>query len=133
MSFLEWYRKLSEEPNQEEIPCTYVSDDDYEDSDDDDEWSTLVDYDSELPELNERLIRKIVFRNGKRVIKFVSDKDTYRVQMKNGRPTEVRMKPDEILRRRKSQRLASRKRQSGLRQSITKRNRTLVKRKTSNL
>ena len=103
MKFTEWYKQEKDEELNEEYTISDVDDVD-------DEWSLLVNPDEDGidkdSEINERLIRKIVFRNGKRLIKFVSDKENYRVQKKNGRPIEVRMKPSEVLKRKKSQRIA---------------------------
>lgn len=140
MSFLDWYRNLSENKkcsdemeeknNLEDVDCN----DPIEDDDEyDDEWSAFSDCDIEECNLQERLIRKVVFRNGKRVIKFKTDKENYRVQMVNGIPREVRMSPSEVMKRKRAQKLASRKRKSGQQMSIAKRNRTMTKRKTSNI
>ena len=128
MKFTEWYKQEKDEELNEEYTISDVDDVD-------DEWSLLVNPDEDGidkdSEINERLIRKIVFRNGKRLIKFVSDKENYRVQKKNGRPIEVRMKPSEVLKRKKSQRIASKKRKSGIQRSILKRRKTLRKRTAS--
>jgi hypothetical protein len=132
MGFRQWYNDLLKEDEdiKEEDLCI---DEPEEDDESDDEWAGFSDCDVENDELTERLVRKTVFRNGKRVIKFVTDKENHRVQMKNGRPMEVRMKPEEVMRRKRSQKLASRKRKSSQTRSTAKRNRTLTRRKTANV
>lgn len=62
--------------------------------------------------LYETLKRVKVVRNKKPVIKFQSDKEGYKVQQVNGRPKEVKMKPQEIFKRKKSARIAARKSKS---------------------
>jgi hypothetical protein len=132
MGFRQWYNDLLKEDEdiKEKDLCI---DEPEEDDESDDEWAGFSDCDVENDELTERLVRKTVFRNGKRVIKFVTDKENHRVQMKNGRPMEVRMKPEEVMRRKRSQKLASRKRKSSQTRSTAKRNRTLTRRKTANV
>lgn len=60
--------------------------------------------------LSERIIKKKVVRNGKRMIKFISDREGFRVDRRGGRMREVRMKPLEMRRRLRAQKVASRKR-----------------------
>lgn len=63
-------------------------------------------------ELSERLIRKKVVRNGKRMIKIKTDKPGYRVSREGGRVKEVRMKAQELRKRKRGQRIAGRKRKA---------------------
>lgn len=86
------------------------------DSDDafDDEYSGFTEdvSDDEDIDIDESIQRTRVIRNGKRVIKFKSTKPGYRIQMVNGRPREVRMKPSETRKRKKGQKRAVRKKRS---------------------
>jgi hypothetical protein len=109
--------------------------DDFDD-DWDDEWSAIVpeeeddmaeDIDEET--LDESVRRKRVVRGGRRVVKYKSNKPGYRVKMVNGRPREVRMKPQERRKRRKGQRRGVRKRRS--KRAASARKRKLSNRKRS--
>ncbi|MFW6281342.1 MAG: hypothetical protein ACOC1O_00930 [bacterium] len=77
----------------------------------------------ELKTLIERLIRKKVVRKGKPQIKYVTDKDGYKVKYdsKSGIAKEVRMSPREIRRRMLSAIKASRKRKGKQAQANRKR------------
>ena len=113
--------------------------DDTDDWDDwDDEWSAFGPDNPENPDsmpedidediIDESIKRIRVVRNGKRIIKFKSTKDGYRVKMVNGRPREVRMKPQETRRRKRGQRRAVKKRKAKRSQINRKRKRSVRKR-----
>ena len=103
-----------------------ISDFDY-DFDDawDDEWSPV--FESEV--LDESIKKKYVIRNGKKVSKFITDKANTRIEMQNGIPKEIRMMPQEILKRTRAQKKAQIKRQSKLGKMQLKRRKSLQKRK----
>ena len=77
-------------------------------------------------ELSEAIKRKRMVRNGKRIIKYISTKPGYRVQKgKNDNRKEVRITPQELIRRKKAAKKAARKGKG-------KRNQASRKRKLSN-
>lgn len=92
-------------------------DDDWED-DWDDEWSAITPDDGNMPDdideetIDEAIKRRRVIRNGKRVLKYKTNKKNYRVKYVNGRPREVRMSPSERRKRKRAQRRAVRKRRA---------------------
>lgn len=95
----------------------------------DDEYSSFGDDDEFDEELLDEAIKRVrVVRQGKRMIKYKSTKPGYRVQMVNGRPREVRMKPTETRRRKKAMRRAVRKRRSKKASIARKQKRSMRKR-----
>lgn len=68
--------------------------------------------DINLVGLTETIKRTWVIRNNKRVLKFKTNREGYRVQMIDGRPREVRMTAQEKIKRKRAQRIASRKRKA---------------------
>jgi hypothetical protein len=105
----------------------------------DDEWSAIVpDEEDDMEEANEDIElvdesvrRKRVVRGGKRVVKYKTNKPGYRVKYVNGRPREVRMKPQERRKRKKGQRRAVRKKRAKRAQINRKRKRSMRKRTSS--
>lgn len=112
--------------------------DDFDD-DWDDEWSAFVpDEEDDMDEavdgietVEESVRRRRVVRNGKRVVKYKTNKPGYRVKYVNGRPREVRMKPQETRKRKKGQRRAVRKKRSKRATINRKRKRSMRKRTSS--
>ncbi len=112
--------------------------DDFDD-DWDDEWSALVpDEEDDLAEnydgietLDESVRRKRVVRGGKRVVKYKTNKKGYKVVYSNGRPREVRIKPQERRKRKKGQRRAVRKKRAKKTQIARRRKRSMRKRTSS--
>ncbi len=82
--------------------------------------------------LFERIKKVRVVRNGKRMIKFKTDKPGYRVQKVGNIAKEVKMKPDEIRKRERGQRIAAKKRKGKQATSQKKRKLSLKKRIVSN-
>lgn len=103
-------------------------DDDFDD-DWDDEWSAI----SENDLLEESVKKKYVIRNNKKVIKYITNKPLTRVAMQNGRPKEIRMMPQEILKRKRAQKRAQLKRKSKMPRMQIKRKRSIKKRKQMGL
>ena len=58
-----------------------------------------------MDEFVEALKRKVVYRNGKRVVKKVTDKDGYKVVKVDGKEKEVKMSSKEKLARKKQAKL----------------------------
>jgi len=79
--------------------------------------------------INEVLKKKVIFRNGKRMVKKKSDKDGFKTV--NGK--EVRMSATEKRKRSKSQKIGARKRKATHFISSKKRERTNNKRKNAGL
>ena len=77
-----------------------------------------------MDEFVEALKRKVVYRDGKRVVKKVTDKDGYKVV--GGK--EVKMSSKEKLARKKAGKIAARKRKSKSAQIAKKRARSTAKR-----
>jgi len=77
----------------------------------------------------ERLIKKIVIRKNKKRIKWVTDKDGFKVQMDGSTPREVKMKPDEIRRRKKGAKKGAKKAKAKANVAAAKRARSLKKSK----
>lgn len=105
----------------------------------DDEWSALVpdeeddlaeDYDG-IESLDESVRRKRVVRGGRRVVKYKTNKKGYKVVYVNGRPREVRIKPQERRKRKKGQRRAVRKKRAKKSQIARRRKRSMRKRTSS--
>jgi hypothetical protein len=94
------------------------------------EDSASEDNEDDLEEnnLTERVQRKKVIRNGKRVIKWKTNKPGYRVVKSGNRIKEVRMTPQEKLKRKRAQRKASVKRKVTMNMSKRKRARSIKKR-----
>jgi hypothetical protein len=115
--------------------CIDVNDvclDDFDnDADDgwDDEWFPV--FEGEI--LDESVKKKFVIRNGKKVIKFVTNKPNTRIEMQNGRPKEIRMMPQEKLKRKRAQKRAQIKRKSKLGKMQLKRKKSIKKRKMMGL
>lgn len=59
--------------------------------------------------LNESIKKTYIIRNGKRVVKYRTDKKGYKIQMVDGRPREVKMTTSEIRKRKVGRKKASRK------------------------
>lgn len=78
--------------------------------------------------MTERLIKKKVIRNGKRQIKWKSDRPGYKVVRDGNRVKEVKMSPTEIRMRKKQQKIAARKRKRTSSQSSRKRKRSMARR-----
>jgi len=78
--------------------------------------------------LLERIIKKKVVRNGKRMIKFVTDKPGFRISKVGGRVKEVRMKATEVRRRERGQKVGARKRKGKSSQAQRKRKMSIRKR-----
>jgi|TARA_Y100000590_G_C15067979_1_gene768915 hypothetical protein len=81
-----------------------------------------------MDEFVEALKRKVVYRNGKRVVKKVTDKDGYKVVKVDGKEKEVKMSSKEKIARKKAAKIAARKRKSKSSQIAKKRARTMKKR-----
>lgn len=96
-----------------------------------DDWEDGVGINED--ELNERLIKKMVIRKGKKVKKWKSSRPGYRTVMDKGtgRPKEVRMLPSEIRKRKKGQRMGKIKRKA--RQAQAKLKTKMSKRKRKSL
>ena len=63
--------------------------------------------------LHEKLVKKVMVQDGKKIKKYVSDKPGFKVQYdKNHMPREIKISPQEKLRRKQAQRKAKIKRQS---------------------
>lgn len=120
--------------------------DDEEDDEDLDEWCAFSKLDEtvimdeseddileqsvldEIGLFSERVKRTKVIRQGKRVIKWKTNRPGYRVQNKDGRIREIKMSPRERMQRRRQQRIASRKRKRTTRVSQIKRKRSIRRR-----
>jgi hypothetical protein len=76
----------------------------------------------------ERVKRTKVIRNGKRVIKWKTNRPGFRVTNDNGRVREVKMAPRERMQRRRQQRIGARKRKRTARISQIKRKRSIRRR-----
>jgi hypothetical protein len=103
-------------------------DDDWDD-DWDDEWSAI----SENDILDESVKKKYVIRNNKKVIKYVTNRPLTRIEMQNGRPKEIKMMPQEILKRKRAQKRAQLRRKSKMPRMQIKRKRSIKKRKMMGL
>ncbi len=121
-------------------------DEDEEDLDEDDQWSAFSDLDEqiivdetdddhlseefldEFGYIAERMKRVRVIRQGKKKIKWRTNRPGYRVQKDGNRVREVRMTPRERIMRRKQQRIAARKRKRTQRVSQIKRKRSIRRR-----
>ena len=114
------------------IDVNDVSLDDFDDSVDDswdDEWFPV--FEGEI--LDESVKKKFVIRNGKKVTKFVTNKPNTRIEMQNGRPKEIRMMPQEMLKRKRAQKRAQIRRKSKINKMQLKRKKSLKKRKMMGL
>lgn len=82
--------------------------------------------------INERLVKKVVIRKGKKIKKWKSDRPGYRTELDpdSGRPKEVRMNPAEIRKRIKGQRKGKIKRKAKKAQIQIKRKISQKKRKS---
>lgn len=110
------------------IDANDVSLDDFDDDVDDswdDEWFPI----SESEIIDESVKKKFVIRNGKKVTKFVTNKPNTRIEMQNGRPKEIRMMPQEMLKRKRAQKRAQIRRKSKINKMQIKRKKSLKKRK----
>jgi hypothetical protein len=83
--------------------------------------------------LQEKLIKTWVVRNGKRVLKFKTDREGYKVVKDGSIFKEIRMTPQELMNRKKAQRKASLKRKSKSSVSQTKRLKSFKQRDRMNL
>ena len=98
-----------------------------DDDEEDDEFEESEDQDGEI--ISERIVRKKVIRKGKRLIKFVTDRKGYRIQMVGpNRAKEVRMDAKEKRTRKKSQRIGARKRKRTSKMAQRKRSRSMKRR-----
>jgi len=79
-------------------------------------------------EFEERIIKKKVIRNGKRVIKRTSDKEGFKVVAQNGKFKEVRIKQSEKLKRKKSAKKGARKAKGKAKAAARKRLRSIKRR-----
>lgn len=84
--------------------------------------------DCECDIISERLIKKKVIRNGKKQIKWKSDRPGYKVVRDGNRVKEVKMSPTEVRMRKKQQKKGARKRKRTSRQAAMKRKRSLKRR-----
>ena len=100
-----------------------------------DPHALYIDYTEDFDETGicERLVKKKVIRKGKKLIKWKTDKDGYRVQMIKGRPKEVRMDAKEKLTRKKSAKKTARKNKSKKAQMSRSRSKSLKKKKSLGL
>jgi len=80
---------------------------------------------NDYPEIDDALKRVKVVRQGKRIIKWKTDKPGFKVVMVNGRPKEVKITPKEKLARAKGQRRGKVKRRSTKAKSAQRRKRSL--------
>ena len=78
--------------------------------------------------ISEKLIRKKVIRKGKKLVKWKTDKEGYRVAMVNGRPKEVKMSSQEKLKRKKASKKSVIKRKAKSAQSNKNRRKSLKRR-----
>ncbi len=78
----------------------------------------------EDPDTDETIKRTKVVRQGKRVIKFKTDKPGFRVAFVNGRPKEIKITPQELITRKKAAK-------KGARKSKGKKSRAAIQRKKS--
>lgn len=125
-SLMEAEEKTIEKENEKE----------YESEEEADEYALYTDPDIDYPEdeLNERLSRKMVIRKGKKLRKWKSDREGYRVvKSKTGMPKEVRMTAAETRKRKLAQRKASKKRKSTQATSKVRRSISNRKRKSAGL
>lgn len=107
-----------------------VNDFDYDVDDGwDDEWYPIYFEDA----ITESIKKKFVIRDGKKVTKYITDKENTRIEMQNGMPKEIRMMPQEILKRKRAQKVAQIKRKSKMSKMQTKRTKSLKKRKSMGL
>ena len=77
--------------------------------------------------ITEKMTKTRVIRKNKRVIKWKTDKEGYKVDMSSGRPKEVRMKASEKVGRRKAAKKAARKSKPKSSRAATKRARSMKK------
>lgn len=114
------------------IDANDVSLDDFDDDDDDDwddEWCPI--FEGEI--IDESVRKKFVIRNGKKVTKFITNKPNTRIEMQNNRPKEIRMMPQEVLKRKRAQKRAQIRRKSKMNKMQIKRKKSLKKRKMMGL
>jgi len=93
---------------------------------------TEIDQEDPEEEISERLVKKIVVRKGKKMKKWKSDRKNYRIVLdpSSNRPKEVRMNPEEVRKRKRSQRLGALKRKATSALAKIKRKISLRKRST---
>jgi hypothetical protein len=118
----------------EDLGALFVDDDgssyDISNFNEDEEYPESCDCEEdEDEELEEKVTKKWVVRNNKRIKKYVTDKKGYRITMVNGKPKEVRMKPKEMLKRKKAAKKAAKKRKPKAKQAARKRLKSLKKRR----
>jgi hypothetical protein len=124
----------NEDYELEDLGALFVDDDgssyDISNFNEDDEYPESCDCDEDDDEeLEEKVTKKWVVRNNKRIKKYVTDKKGYRITMVNGKPKEVRMKPKEMLKRKKAAKKAAKKRKPKAKQAARKRLKSLKKRR----
>ena len=111
----------------EQIDEILASDSVFIDEDEELEFECDLDNDEDAIHLGERVTKKKVVRDGKKVIKFKSDKPGYKIvrDEESGKAKEVKMTPVEL----KTRQIAAKK---GAKKSKSKRNLAAVKRAKSN-
>ncbi len=82
----------------------------------------------EIGLFSERVKRTKVIRNGKRVIKWKTNRPGFRVSNDQGRVREIKMSPRERMQRKRQQRIGARKRKRTSRISQVKRKRSIRRR-----
>ncbi len=82
-------------------------------------------YEKKFPE---KITKKKVVRDGKRQIKYTTDKEGYKIVMQNGKPKEVKMDQGEIRKRSKSAKKGAKKAKTKSTQTSAKRKRSIAKR-----
>jgi hypothetical protein len=87
-------------------------------------------YDGDEEVIDEKITKRKVIRKGKKVIKYKTNKEGYKVVIKDGKPKEVRLKPAEKRRRKIASRKSQRKMKGKRAAMARQRKRSLRKRKS---
>lgn len=105
-----------EEISDEDLGAAYIEVEEFDDTEDDEE------------EISETIKRMKVIRNGKKMIKFVTDKPGFKIVFVNGKPKEVKMTPQEIKTRQKAAKKAAKAKKGKQAQIAKKRAKSMAKR-----
>ena len=124
---------ITEEDINREASALYLDEENFEiEIDEEDDEEIDEEDDEELDdgeELDERVKKKKVVRGGKRVKKYTTDKDGYKIELNdNGRPKEVKMSAKEKMTRKKAGLKAARKSKGKRARSVKKRAKSMKKR-----
>lgn len=102
--------------------------DEHIDIDETDDEHLTVEFLDQYGYISERIKKTRVIRNGKKVIKWKTERPGYKIQNDGGRVREIKMSPIERIKRSKQQRIGARKRKRTSRVSQIKRKRSIKRR-----